>query len=173
MGEWNFGGTNFGWPTALLLVMVALFARSFTIIGLASLWVKFSRFAQRHRVYRLAIRRKQVLSEIRAGVLVIVTDGTIVFFSLMFGIVTLQTNPGPAITAFSFLTAFLWAEIWFYAIHRALHNRRLYWIHRQHHVAKVSNPLTAISFSVIERLIFVGGLVGFLGLVSRAMHEFG
>jgi sterol desaturase/sphingolipid hydroxylase (fatty acid hydroxylase superfamily) len=30
----------------------------------------------------------------------------------------------------------------------------------------VANPITAISFSIIERVIFIGGVIGFLGLVS-------
>lgn len=166
MSEWTLGGADFGWPVALILVVLALLIRTSITVGLVFLWVKHSRFARHHRVYRLAYSREQILSETKAGVLVIMTDGTIVFFSLMFGIISLQANPGPAITAVSFLTAFIWAEVWFYATHRVLHGRRFYWIHRQHHVAKVANPITAISFSVIERFIFVGGFIGFLGLVS-------
>ena len=166
MVEWKLGGVEFGWPVAMVVVILALFLRSSIVIGLAYMWVRYSKFARRHRVYRLPYRRRQIAREIRAGVLVILTDATVVFFSLLYGVITLQTNPGPAITAFSFLVAFLWAEVWFYAIHRAFHDRRFYWIHRQHHVAKVADPVTAISFSVIERLIFIGGLVGFLGLLS-------
>lgn len=167
MGEWTFGDTVFGWPVALLLLILVFFLRSTIVIGLAYLWIRFSRFARRHRVYRAAFAGGQILSEVKAGALVVLTDSTIVFFSLMSGIVSLQADPGAAITAFSFLIAFVWAEIWFYVTHRAMHHRRLYWIHRQHHVAKVASPVTAISFSIIERSIFIGGIVIFLGLVSQ------
>jgi len=90
----------------------------------------------------------------------------IVFFTLMLGIIQLAANPGWPLIIFSFLAAFLLAEVWFYASHRLLHDRRLYWIHRQHHVAKVTDPVTALSFSVLERAIFVTGLIGLLVLVS-------
>jgi sterol desaturase/sphingolipid hydroxylase (fatty acid hydroxylase superfamily) len=56
---------------------------------------------------------------------------------------------------------FAWFEIWFYATHRLLHTRRLYFLHAQHHVAHVTDPLTSLSFGLIERSILgLGSLAG-------------
>jgi hypothetical protein len=102
MGEWTLGGANLGWPVTFALVILALFIRSTITVGSAFLWVRYSRFAQLHRIYRLAYPKEQILSEIKAGVLVVLTDGTLVFLSLMFGIISLQKDPGPTTTALRF-----------------------------------------------------------------------
>src|SRR5690606_3748048 len=73
----------------------------------------------------------------------------------------------PARTVGSFLALATWFEIWFYATHRAMHHRRLYWLHAQHHVAKVTHPLTSLSFDVLERGVLIIGALGFIAVVSR------
>jgi sterol desaturase/sphingolipid hydroxylase (fatty acid hydroxylase superfamily) len=74
---------------------------------------------------------------------------------------------------FSFLAtlalAFVWAEIWHYVSHRAMHLKSLHWIHAEHHKSHVNSPLTAISFSFSEKLIFDAGYLGLLALVDLAV----
>lgn len=69
-------------------------------------------------------------------------------------------------TAMGFLatlaTAFVWAEIWHYVSHRAMHWQPLHWIHAEHHKSHVNSPFTAISFSFLEKLIFDLGYLGAL-----------
>jgi Delta7-sterol 5-desaturase len=72
-----------------------------------------------------------------------------------------------AISFFGTLVATtVWAEIWHYASHRAFHLRQLHWIHAEHHKSRINTPLTALSFSLTEKLIFDLGLVGALALVG-------
>lgn len=57
----------------------------------------------------------------------------------------------------------VWAEIWHYFSHRAFHIDALHWIHAEHHKSHLNTPLTAISFSFSEKLIFdIGMLLPFI-----------
>lgn len=57
----------------------------------------------------------------------------------------------------------VWAEIWHYFSHRAFHLDALHWIHAEHHKSHLNTPLTAISFSFSEKLIFdIGMLLPFM-----------
>ena len=61
------------------------------------------------------------------------------------------------------LATTIWAEIWHYFSHRAFHWPSLHWIHAEHHKSRLNTPLTAISFSLSEKLIFdIGMLLPFL-----------
>ena len=53
----------------------------------------------------------------------------------------------------------VWAEIWHYFSHRAFHLRPLHWIHVEHHRSHLNTPLTALSFSLWEKLIFNAGII--------------
>jgi lathosterol oxidase len=63
------------------------------------------------------------------------------------------------------LTA-VWAEVWHYASHRAMHWKPLHWIHKEHHKSHLNTYLTAISFSFTEKLVFDAGLLGLLALID-------
>lgn len=62
--------------------------------------------------------------------------------------------------------AFVWAEIWHYVSHRAMHLNALHWIHAEHHKSHINSPFTAISFSFSEKLIFDLGYLGVLAVVD-------
>jgi lathosterol oxidase len=62
--------------------------------------------------------------------------------------------------------AFVWAELWHYVSHRAMHLKALDWIHAEHHKSHVNGPITAISFSFSEKLIFDLGYLGALAIVD-------
>ncbi|MGE3840901.1 MAG: sterol desaturase family protein [Vicinamibacterales bacterium] len=66
----------------------------------------------------------------------------------------------------SVLITALWAEIWHYASHRAMHLKWLHWIHREHHKSHLNTPFTAISFSFAEKLVFDVGLLAPLALLD-------
>jgi sterol desaturase/sphingolipid hydroxylase (fatty acid hydroxylase superfamily) len=63
----------------------------------------------------------------------------------------------------------VWAEIWHYVSHRAMHLRSLHWIHKEHHKSHLNTYLTAISFSFTEKLVFDLGLLGLLALIDLAV----
>jgi len=74
----------------------------------------------------------------------------------------------------SLLATAIIAEIWHYFSHRAFHTRPLIWIHREHHKSLLSSPLTAISFSFTEKMVFHSGILGFLcaldGIVGLSFY---
>jgi len=80
----------------------------------------------------------------------------------------LRTAPaGAGLALATFLLTFMWTEVWHYASHVAMHTRALHFIHREHHRSRVTQPWTSVSFSVLEKLCFSFGILGFLALVSR------
>ncbi len=141
--------------TALFLAF-----RSAIIVGLAFLWIRLSAFARRRLILRLPYANGQIRSELKAAIPVVILDAVVVVAVISAGLLpTGETTWTTA--AFTFAAMFVWFEIWFYATHRVLHTPRFYWIHRQHHTAKVVDPLTSLSFSLIERLILLAGAIGF------------
>jgi Delta7-sterol 5-desaturase len=70
---------------------------------------------------------------------------------------------------YSVAITFVWAEIWHYFSHRAMHMKPLHWIHVEHHRSYVNSPFTAISFSFWEKTLFDLGLLGLLALIDRAV----
>lgn len=68
--------------------------------------------------------------------------------------------------AFTLVASFVVLEVWFYTLHRALHHPRLFFIHRAHHGARTTAPLTGMAFSVLERTLIVLGFAAGIGAVS-------
>jgi sterol desaturase/sphingolipid hydroxylase (fatty acid hydroxylase superfamily) len=66
---------------------------------------------------------------------------------------------GGALATFGALA--LGFQLYYYALHRALHHRSLVRFHRWHHVSRVTTPLSGQSMSAVEAL---GWMLGYLGL---------
>ena len=135
--------------TVFLIALLVIFTRAAVVIGSATLFLR-TRLLQARRVYRRAFGKGQLWNEARSAVVVLVADAAV------FALVRSQgwlhfTEPTPARTAFTLVLFFVWYEVWFYVTHRAMHTRALYRIHAQHHVAKVTHPITSLSFGLIER----------------------
>ncbi len=71
------------------------------------------------------------------------------------------------LVAQSFVITLLWTEVWHYFSHRAMHHRRLLFIHREHHLSFITNPWTSVSFSFLEKFIFSAGILGFMAALSH------
>jgi Delta7-sterol 5-desaturase len=67
----------------------------------------------------------------------------------------------------SFLLAFMWTEVWHYASHVAMHAKPLHFIHREHHLSRLTEPWTSVSFSLFEKFIFSFGILGMLAVISQ------
>lgn len=127
-----------------------------------------TRWAERWRVYRRELAPGQLRREALAAAGVIACDALLVWMFRYFH--------GPRLAPFSVQVALLtyaWMyvgfEVWFYVTHRLLHTPLLYRFHAQHHVAQVTNPLTSLSFSLVERLVLMGGSIGMLLLAMEIM----
>lgn len=149
------------------LALLGFLVRSTLLVGGATAFLK-TRWAQSRRVYARAFGKGQLGSELRAAATVLVVDAVaLTSFNAAGGLVS--AAPTPVRTLLSFLALGAWFEIWFYVTHRAMHHPRLYRFHAQHHVAKVTHPLTSLSFDALERLVLIVGALGFVALVSRVV----
>jgi len=149
------------------IVLTAMTVRSAILVAAAFAWSHASGFAQRRKIYRLAYAEGQIGSELQAAITVVAFDASV--FTTIRHLELVEHAETTTLSAFllTFALIFVWTEIWFYASHRLLHTPRFYWIHRQHHTAKVTEPLTSMSFSLIERAILIGGILGFAIGVSQ------
>ena len=153
-------------PLIIVAAIVLMSLRTMVIAGTAFYLVCRKRLLARYRIYRCGYCEGQWQSELRATLLIIPFDACLVVPAHVFGWI----RPGPIAgwsVAASFTLMFVWFEVWFYFTHRLLHTRAFYFIHRQHHVAKVTSPLSALSFSYLERAILVGGAMGFSVAASQ------
>ena len=133
---------------------VATLALRVGLLGLGGLWLTGRAWFRRRRVYGLEVPPGQARAELRYGLWVVAFDA--VFLPLVVGsgaarFVAPSLASALATVAFGFVAN----ELWFYASHRLLHTRALYFIHAQHHVARVTDPMTTLSFSLAEHVIAV------------------
>lgn len=157
---------------SVVVVSLLLFAffslRTLVVAGAATLWTRLSPRARERRVYLRDIPDGQLLNELKATVWVLGFDALAVGLSVHqqwvhFGDMTLARTAG------TFAVMFVWFEVWFYVTHRLMHLRPLFFLHRQHHVAHVVDPLTSMSFGLPERAVLLGGGLGFAVLASRVV----
>ncbi|MDY7232514.1 sterol desaturase family protein [Hyalangium rubrum] len=127
-----------------------------------------TRVAERWRVYRRALADGQLRSEAWAAVGVVLFDAVLVGVFRYFAAHRLAPFSVP-VALLSFAWMFVGFEVWFYVTHRLLHTRVLYRFHAQHHVAQVTDPLTSLSFSLLERLVLLGGSFGLVLLAMEVM----
>lgn len=149
------------------IASAVVLTRSVLVVGAASLFLR-TRLAQRRRVYRRPFAQGQLRSEAIAALAVLLLD--VAVFSLLRSQGWIAfAEPTAGRYLFTFVLFFVWYEVWFYVTHRAMHVRWLYFLHAQHHVAKVTHPLTSLSFGLAERLILLVGALGFAALASRVV----
>lgn len=117
----------------------------------------------RRMIYDMRIGSDQIRREIRNSI------HTPMHAVILAGFIYLGSFENTTTTSFvySALATLVWAEIWHYASHRAMHLRALHWIHAEHHKSHLNSPFTAISFSFTEKLLFDAGLLGLLALADR------
>ena len=131
-------------------------------IGFLLLLVPASR---RLSVYRLPWGKNQLRRELFPALQVLLLDAVLItLFRTYFSDRFQPFGWGSFVLSFAWM--YLTFELWFYATHRLLHTKALYPLHAQHHVAKVTEPLTSLSFSLVERVVLLGGALGFVILGS-------
>jgi Delta7-sterol 5-desaturase len=137
------------------------------VLGGAWLFLR-TRFAQQRRVYRVPFAQGQIASELTAAVFVLTYNVVATALLLNTGHVRMgEVNLVNTLVTVGVM--FVFTEVWFYVSHRALHSRALYFIHAQHHTARVVSPLTSFSFSLAEQVIANVPATLFIILLSRVI----
>lgn len=139
--------------------------RSLVLVGGLAFAVSRFKWLRDKRIYRMPFFLGQVRSEFKWVIPTLIFD--CVFFSALIKSGWVASDESNFLVTVAI--EFVWLEIWFYFSHRAIHHPKLYFIHRQHHVAKVTGPLTSLSFSPAERAsLLFGGFIP-IALLSLAM----
>ena len=95
------------------------------------------------------------------GALLTCSDAVLLVLVAYFGWIRLEA---PTVTnvVISIAAMILWVDLWMYWTHRWMHRSgRLWAIHRHHHLSRLAEPSTALSFSAGEKLVFyTAGWIG-------------
>ena len=96
----------------------------------------------------------------------VLTDPLVLFLLVQQGWIRFApTTPGTVLLTFAIML--VWVEISFYFGHRLEHHPRLFFIHRHHHQSLVTQPITSVSMSLLEKLLFYTiPWLGFMALAS-------
>lgn len=108
---------------------------------------------KRLKVFEIEISQEQTARELKAS-WVVFTDTFVLAVLVSFDLIRLEPSSlGNIMTTFALF--FVWIEVWFYWSHRWMHQSETLWkIHEPHHLSEVNQPLTATSFSLVEKLFF-------------------
>lgn len=152
------------WIDSLGVVELALgcaaFCMSCTALGLAMGWAA-ERIAWRRgrKVFDVPHKRGQLRTEATGTVLFHLVFVPLLVTALATGAIRFEASAGWGTQALSFWAPWIVFQIFYYGMHRSLHHRRLFWVHRWHHESLVTTPLTGLSMHPVEA---VGWTVGLL-----------
>ena len=110
-------------------------------------------FYQLLRIFSIEVSKEQTVRELKAT-WVVLTDAIVLALLAEFGLIRFAPESLSTILL-TFLVFFIWVEIWFYWSHRWLHQSNIIWrFHQHHHLSVINQPLTATSFSFMEKFVF-------------------
>lgn len=96
------------------------------------------------------------------GAWLVCSDALLLLLIMSVGGIQLQ-SPSVTNVAVSIFAMIIWVDFWMYCTHRLMHqSKRLWSIHQHHHLSRLAEPSTALSFSLVEKLLFytVGWILG-------------
>jgi sterol desaturase/sphingolipid hydroxylase (fatty acid hydroxylase superfamily) len=120
------------------------------------------------RIYKLEASQDQLKEELNNSWLTSPLHALLIGLALYSGFLKDPDTTWLNFT-YTFLIVFVWTEIWHYFSHRLMHHKSLLWIHREHHKSKITNPLSSISFSFMEKFIFSAGIIAPVAVLSWYM----
>lgn len=114
-------------------------------------WLGSLRVFAARRVYAVPVREGQTRLEATSAWMLL-TDPVVLGVLVATG--ALRQAPASVGTVLgTFVALFLWVDVWMYWNHRAMHQWKWLWrIHAHHHRSRTTQPLSALSFSLSEKL---------------------
>jgi Delta7-sterol 5-desaturase len=151
----------------LLSQVTGLFVvRSTLAVAIGFLILKATAFGRERKIYKMRYGKNQLKTELISMMKVVPFYSLLISVSMYFQLVSFSKASFIG-TLFTFSSIFIWNEIWFYGLHRALHHPKLMFIHKDHHRSPVASPLSIASFSLIEQSTHVFCALFWPILVSR------
>lgn len=117
-----------------------------------------SAYGRRRRIWDLPLADGQYRWEGWANVRFVLIATPLFALALTTGAIRLGETT-PASFAATLGASWLFFEVYYYGLHRALHAKALLRFHRLHHRSQVTTPLSGLSMSTVETL---GWMVGYL-----------
>lgn len=139
-----------GFIPLLLQVSGLFFVRSTIAVAIGFAILKATKFGRERKIYRMSYGRKQLRTELISMMKIVPFYSVLISVAIYFELIHFSA---PSIwgTFVTFTTIFVWNEVWFYGLHRALHHPKLMFIHKDHHRSPVASPLSIASFSLTEQ----------------------
>ena len=142
-------------------LLFGLFLGFATVVNLAS--IAFFSVVERvlvssKRIYDVPLRDRQLARELLGNglfVLIFAAAMTLVFMNGRIETAAFSWG-GAAITFFGALVTF---DLYYYALHFAMHTRALAPIHDWHHQSRVNTPWSSLSMSPVEAALWLVGIV--------------
>lgn len=162
-------------PYGLLATATVLwFAFIYTLIAGGAYWIALYRIPQavtsasgrQQRLRPGQVRDELMLSALSIGIFALQTVGVV--WLIRQGVLTVDWHRSPWHLLWEMPLLYLWNELHFFAIHRALHTKALYRsVHIWHHRSVVTTPFSAYSFHPVESF-----LLGSVMPLALTMHAF-
>ena len=100
------------------------------------------------------------------GIVFVPSDAIVLIALMAFGLIRFTPNPDWTVHLQTALVMILWVDLWMYFAHRMMHQSpRLWRMHRHHHLSKITQPVSSISFSFSEKF-FVYSCAWLVGMAA-------
>lgn len=150
------------------LAWAAAFFVGLTLFSLASGYATERRYWKLGRkVFDVPYKRGQVRTEILGNVLFHLV--WIPAFAAVVASGVLEWGSGVLLELVTFFVSIATFQAYYWLLHRAMHWRPLFFVHKWHHESLVTSPLTGFSMSPLEA---IGWVVGFI-LPAFALSQIG
>jgi Delta7-sterol 5-desaturase len=154
------GGMEFDQiPVALLVLYVTATLVATTLFSLAlGFAVERRAWANGRRVFDVPLKRGQLRHEAIGTALFHVVFIPPFVLALHSG--AIRFSDGWLAQVLGFAVAWYGFVFFYYFMHRAMHHKRLFWMHRWHHASLVTTPMSGLSMHPVEAIGWVVGMLG-------------
>ena len=136
---------------SLALKITFLFSiRSTLAVGAGFLILRATAFGRERKIYKMRYGTNQLRTELISMIKVVPFYSVLISVAMFFELIHFSAFTWWG-TVLTFSSIFIWNEMWFYGLHRALHHPKLMFIHKDHHRSPVASPLSIASFSLTEQ----------------------